>query len=310
MGFISDIFGYILNFLYNILNNYGIAIIIFSVLLRIVLIPITMKQQKAMKKSAEMQEKMKEIQNKYKNNPEKLNQETIELYKREKLSPFSGCFSAILQLLIILSVFWLVSQPLTYMKKVDKQVIEDYKTKITEENNGQRVTYPEIGIISKIENEYQEINKQLADENIENKEELKSKKEEYEKMRINMNFLSLDLSKVPTQNLNDWKVYIIPILYVITSFISIRITTSTQKQQMKKKTEEALQEKENSEDMLDSMQQMNNSMQYMMPIMSISIAAIAPLGLALYWFVSNILMIIERLVINKYMESKEEEEDA
>lgn len=310
MGFISDIFGYILNFLYNILNNYGIAIIIFSVLLRIVLIPITMKQQKAMKKSAEMQEKMKEIQNKYKNNPEKLNQETIELYKREKLSPFSGCFSAILQLLIILSVFWLVSQPLTYMKKVDKQVIEDYKTKIIEENNGQRVTYPEIGIISKIENEYQEINKQLADENIENKEELKSKKEEYEKMRINMDFLSLDLSKVPTQNLNDWKVYIIPILYVITSFISIRITTNTQKQQMKKKTEEALKEKDNNDDMLDSIGQMNNSMQYMMPIMSISIAAIAPLGLALYWLVSNILMIIERLVINKYMESKEEEEDA
>lgn len=310
MGFISDIFGYILNFLYNILNNYGIAIIIFSVLLRIVLIPITMKQQKAMKKSAEMQEKMKEIQNKYKNNPEKLNQETIELYKREKLSPFSGCFSAILQLLIILSVFWLVSQPLTYMKKVDKQVIEDYKIKIIEENNGQRVTYPEIGIISKIENEYQEINKQLADENIENKEELKSKKEEYEKMRINMDFLSLDLSKVPTQNLNDWKVYIIPILYVITSFISIRITTNTQKQQMKKKTEEALKEKDNNDDMLDSIGQMNNSMQYMMPIMSISIAAIAPLGLALYWLVSNILMIIERLVINKYMESKEEEEDA
>ena len=310
MGFISDIFGYILNFLYNILNNYGIAIIIFSVLLRIVLIPITMKQQKAMKKSAEMQEKMKEIQNKYKNNPEKLNQETIELYKREKLSPFSGCFSAILQLLIILSVFWLVSQPLTYMKKVDKQVIEDYKTKIIEENNGQRVTYPEIGIISKIENEYQEINKQLADENIENKEELKSKKEEYEKMRINMDFLGLDLSKVPTQNLNDWKVYIIPILYVITSFISIRITTNTQKQQMKKKTEEALKEKDNNDDMLDSIGQMNNSMQYMMPIMSISIAAIAPLGLALYWLVSNILMIIERLVINKYMESKEEEEDA
>lgn len=310
MGFISDIFGYILNFLYNILNNYGIAIIIFSVLLRIVLIPITMKQQKAMKKSAEMQEKMKEIQNKYKNNPEKLNQETIELYKREKLSPFSGCFSAILQLLIILSVFWLVSQPLTYMKKVDKQVIEDYKTKIIEENNGQRVTYPEIGIISKIENEYQEINKQLADENIENKEELKSKKEEYEKMRINMDFLSLDLSKVPTQNLNDWKVYIIPILYVITSFISIRITTNTQKQQMKKKTEEVLKEKDNNDDMLDSIGQMNNSMQYMMPIMSISIAAIAPLGLALYWLVSNILMIIERLVINKYMESKEEEEDA
>lgn len=310
MGFLSEIFGYLLNFFYEIFNNYGVAIIIFSILLRLVLIPITIKQQKTMKKSAKMQEKMKEIQTKYKNNPEKLNQETIALYKTEKLGPFSGCFSAILQLIIILSVFWLVSQPLTYMKKIDKQVITDYKTKITEEHEGQKVTYPEIEIISKIEKEYEDINKQLVQENVENKEELENKKEEYEKMRINMEFLGLDLSMVPTQNLNNWKVYVIPILYVITSFVSIKITTSVQKKSNKKK-EVVINEDgtKASDDMLDSMQQMNNSMLYMMPIMSISIAAIAPLGLALYWLISNILMIIERLIINKFIESKEEEEN-
>lgn len=311
MGFLSEIFGYILNFFYELINNYGIAIIIFSVLLRLLLIPITIKQQKTMKKSAKMQEKMKEIQIKYKNNPEKLNQETIELYKTEKFSPFSGCFSAILQLLIILSVFWMVSQPLTYMKKVDKQVIDDYKTKITEENGGQKITYPEIEIISKIEKEYKEIDTQLVKQEVENKQELQDKKEAIEKMRINMEFLGLDLSMVPTQNLNNWKVYVIPVLYVITSFISIKITTNAQKKANQKKdiiVDET--GKENSDEMLDSMQQMNNSMLYMMPIMSISIAAIAPLGLALYWLVSNILMIIERIIINKFMEAREEEEDA
>ena len=101
MGFISEIFGYLLNWLYNIFNNYGVAIIVFSVILRIILIPITIKQQKGMRKSAELQEEMKEIQRKYKNNPEKLNQETIELYKREKMSPFTGCLSSILQIIII-----------------------------------------------------------------------------------------------------------------------------------------------------------------------------------------------------------------
>ena len=129
-----------------------------------------------MKKNAEMQEKMKEIQSKYKNNPEKLNQETIELYKKEKMSPFSGCFSAILQLVIILSVFWLVSQPPTYMKRVNKEVIEQYKTTLTEENNGQKLTYPEIGIISKIEQEYNNVNNQLYEEQVENREELENKK--------------------------------------------------------------------------------------------------------------------------------------
>ena len=308
MAFLSGIFGYILNFLYELINNYGIAIIIFSILLRLILIPITIKQQKSMKKTAKLQEKMKEIQEKYKNNPEKLNQATIELYKTENFSPFSGCFSAILQILIILSVFWLVSQPLTYMKKVDKQVIDDYKTKITEENDGQKSTYPEIEIISKIESEYQEINNELANENIENREELETKKENLEKMRINMEFIGLDLSKVPTQNLYDWKIYVIPVLYVLTSFVSIKITTITQKKANSKK-DVIVQDKENSDEMAESMQQMSNSMLYMTPIMSISIASIAPLGLALYWLVSNILMIIERLVINKFIGSKEDEDN-
>ena len=93
MGFISELFGYILNWLYGLVNNYGLAIIIFSILLRVILIPITIKQQKSMKKSAELQKEMTEIQKKYGNNPEKLNQETIELYKREKMSPFSRMFN-------------------------------------------------------------------------------------------------------------------------------------------------------------------------------------------------------------------------
>ena len=196
MGFIAELFGYLLNVLYTAFNNYGIAIIVFSVILRLILIPITIKQQKSMKKSAELQEEMREISKKYKNNPEKLNQETIDLYKREKMSPFSGCLSSIIQIVIILSVFWLVSQPLTYMKRVDKDLIEQYKQEIQEGNNGQKSSYAEIEVINK-------------------------KGKEDERVSINMDFLGLDLSKVPGNNLNDWKVYIIPLLYVVSSIISI-----------------------------------------------------------------------------------------
>lgn len=301
MGFISELFGYVLNALYNLFTNYGIAIIIFSVLLRIILIPITIKQQKTMKKSNKMQEEMKQIQFKYKNNPEKLNQETMDLYKREKFNPFSGCLTAILQLIIILAVFWLVSQPLTYMKKVqNSEIYNEYKTKI-EESSNTKSSYKEIAIINAVESDYKQIEEELKNENIENREELESRKAQLEELRINMEFLGIDLSKVPTQSLNDWKVYIIPVLYVITSFVSIRMTT---KMQTTKKKEGEEQSEE-----LQSMEQMNKSMSYMMPIMSISIAVIAPLGLALYWFVSNILMIIERLIINKIMGSKEEKEN-
>ena len=281
MGFIAELFGYLLNALYTAFNNYGIAIIVFSVILRLILIPITIKQQKSMKKSAELQEEMREISKKYKNNPEKLNQETIDLYKREKMSPFSGCLSSIIQIVIILSVFWLVSQPLTYMKRVDKDLIEQYKQEIQEGNNGQKSSYAEIEVINK-------------------------KGKEDERVSINMDFLGLDLSKVPGNNLNDWKVYIIPLLYVVSSIISIKMSTDMTN---KKKKHEIVDENKD-QDELDTMQAMNKNMTYMMPIMSVMIAFIAPLGLALYWFISNLLMIVERVIINKIMEHKEEEENA
>lgn len=310
MGAISSVFGYVLNFFYELLNNYGLAILIFSVLLRLILIPITIKQQKSMKKSAEVQEKMKDIQAKYKNNPEKLNQETINLYKTEKMSPFSGCLTGILQIIIILSVFWLVSQPLTYMKNLkDTEIYKEYKEKVDQDSG---IRYKEIGIIDLAESEYKDIENQLQQENVENREELEKRKEEVNKLRINMQFLGLDLSKVPMQSLNDWRVYIIPVLYIITSFISIKITMNAQKKEKEKKNKDVIvqnEEKTKEDELTESMGQMNNTMLYMTPIMSISIAAIAPLGLALYWLVSNILMIFERLIINKIMSSKEEKDN-
>ena len=149
---------------------------------------------------------------------------------------------------------------------------------------------------------------------MENREELEAQRDEYNKLRLNMEFLGLDLSKVPTQSLNDWKVYIIPGLYVITSVISIKITTMTQNKKKKKDIiVQNAEGKEEEPDPMEQMQAMNKSMMYMMPIMSVMIAVIAPLGLALYWLISNILMIIERLIINKIMEikdSKQEEESA
>lgn len=286
MGAISSLFGYLLNALYTVFNNYGIAIIVFSVILRVILIPITIKQQKSLKKSAELQEEMKEIQRKYKNNPEKLNQETIDLYKREKLSPFAGCFSSIIQIVIILSVFWLVSQPLTYMKKIDPNVISEYKTEIQE--SGEQASYLEIAIINKFG-------------------------VEDDRVSLNMDFLGLDLSKVPSGNLNDWTVYIIPVLYVISSIVSIKINNfmnSKKRDKTKAITDGNNNVVQNEPNELEAMEAMNKNMMYMLPLMSVFIAFIAPLGLALYWFISNVLVIIEKLIIDIYMKHKEEKQNA
>ena len=196
--FFANIFGYLLDIINQFVNNYGLAIILFTAIIKLIMLPLSIKQQRSMKKNVELQEKLKVIQFKYKNDPEKLNKETMDLYKQEKMSPFSGCLSSILQIIIILSVFWLVSKPLTYMKKVDTNIINGYVEEIKNEE-GKASAYPEIQVIQK---------KASTDENV----------------NINMEFFGLDLSKVPNQNMGDITVYIIPVLYIITSFISIKIT--------------------------------------------------------------------------------------
>ena len=293
--FFANIFGYLLNFIYGIVNNYGIAIILFTIILKLVMLPISIKQQKTLKKSAKMQVKVKEIQEKYSNDQVRQSQELMDLYKKENMSPFSGCLSSILQIILVLSMFFLVSKPLTHMRHIDSELLNSYTTQISEKSDGQ-VRYPEIAII-------------------------KEMSEEDENVRLNMDFLGLDLSDIPSQDYTNWKVYIIPVLYVITSVISTKITTSMNKKakeeqdneklvnsnEKPKEESKALKVKEEKEDKeIDTMKEMNKQMTLMMPIMAVSIALIAPLGLALYWLVSNILMIGERLIINKFFKDEEE----
>ena len=300
--FFANIFGYLLNFIYGIVNNYGIAIIIFTIILKLVMLPISIKQQKTLKKSAKMQVKVKEIQEKYSNDQVRQSQELMDLYKKENMSPFSGCLSSILQIILVLSMFFLVSKPLTHMRHIDKELLNSYTTQVSEKSDGQ-VRYPEIAII-------------------------KEMSEEDENVRLNMDFLSLDLSDIPSQDYKNWKVYIIPALYVITSVISTKITTSMNKKAKEEQDSEKIvksnekpkeenkalkiqEEKEDEENKkedkeIDTMEEMNKQMALMMPIMAVSIALIAPLGLALYWLVSNILMIGERLIINKFFKDEEE----
>ena len=301
MDFLANIFGYLLNFIYQIVNNYGIAMIIFTIILKLIMLPISIKQQKTLKKSAKMQVKVKEIQEKYSNDQVRQSQELMDLYKRENMSPFSGCLSSIIQLIIVLSMFYLVSRPLTYMKHIDTDLLNQYTQEVAASTEG-ALRYPEIAIIKAMSDK---------DENI----------------RINMDFFGLDLSDIPTQNYKDLKVYIIPLLYVFTSFISIRLTTNLnkKKQEEKNNKEELIKEnidktketnkeelpvkvEEKQEDKeIDTMEEMQRQMNFMMPVMAVSIALIAPLGLALYWLVSNLLMIIERLIINKFFKDEEEE---
>ena len=294
--FFANMFGYLLQWMYNLVNNYGLAIILFTVTIKIILIPLSIKQQKTMKKSAQLQEKMKVIQFKYKNDQEKMNQEIMSLYKTEKMSPFSGCLTAIIQMLLLLSIFYLVRSPITFMQKLPQENVNNYINQLKEGEKAVSNVYPEIDLIREY-NYLKEINPE--DENV-------------DKLNLQMNFLGLDLSKIPQQNMGDYTVYIIPVLYILSSFISIRLTTTRQAKMNNKNsknveidgtTGEELMPVEDEKSEVDTVMQTNKMMSWMMPIMSISIAFVAPLGLALYWLINNILMIIERLVLDKVIKN-------
>ena len=188
--FFANTFGYVLNLLYNLLNNYGLAIILFTILIKIILLPISIKQQRTMKKSAKLQEQMKSIQFKYKNDPEKMNQEIMSLYKSENMSPMSGCLSSIIQLILLLSIFYLVKSPLTYMRKIPTENLNNYVKQMQDEGKNVNNVYPEIDII-------------------------REKGPENEEVRLNMEFLGLDLSEIPQQSMSDYRVYNTRTLYNI-----------------------------------------------------------------------------------------------
>ena len=216
--FFANIFGYVLNFINNFVGNYGLAIILFTVLIKIIMLPLSIKQQRTMKKSAKLQEQIKVLQFKYKNDPEKLNREMMDLYKKENMSPFSGCLSTIVQFILLISIFYMVRCPLTYMERIDKTQIDTYVQQLKDNGMSVNQAYSEIDIIRELDY----LKEKFPDD------------QTLDKINLNMNFCGLDLSKIPQQNLGDWTVYIIPILYIISTFVSMRITTSMQKKNKKK----------------------------------------------------------------------------
>ncbi|MCD4714551.1 MAG: YidC/Oxa1 family membrane protein insertase [Clostridiales bacterium] len=115
MSIFAEVFGYLLGLIYNLVQNYGVAIIIFTLLTKLILMPFTIKQLRSSKAMAALQPKMKEIQEKYKDNKEKQNQMMVELYKEHNYNPLSGCLPLLIQFPIIIGLFTALREPGTYV---------------------------------------------------------------------------------------------------------------------------------------------------------------------------------------------------
>ena len=112
-NFFGSILGYLLWFLYTIFRNYGVAIILFTVILKLVMFPMSIKQQKSMASQSKLADKQKELQKKYGTNKQKYNEELAKLYEKEGVNPGSGCLTSLLPFPIMLGIYYSVILPLS-----------------------------------------------------------------------------------------------------------------------------------------------------------------------------------------------------
>lgn len=291
--FIAEIFGYILYWIYNIVGNYGIAIIVFTIFTKLILLPLTIKQQKSLEQNQKMQpaiqalqtkyrNEQQKIQEKYKDSPDVLQQKYSESQQRmtaeykkfmqeNKFNPFSGCLLSLIQIPIIFGLLFAVSKPLTNIVKMpEEQIKQEIIAIMPEEYNGSYEEYIKL-------NRYAEI------EVIKKNDLLK------------LDFLGINLGDVASQDKSNISLYCLPILTALFTWISIYAMNGN------KKTKQVVKDADGNEVEMPNMQFMN----LMLPLMSGYIAYIVPQGLALYWFTSSVIQIAIQLFVKKYIVKQE-----
>ena len=308
LSFIASVFGYAMSFIYGLVQNYGIAIILFTVLVKIILLPLTIKQQKSMEKMQELQPLYQELQRKYGNDQQRLSLEYQKLLKEKNMNMMSGmgCSGCLLQLIqfpIILGLFYMMVSPLTYILKLPQEEIDQYKQNLnsyyasqiieSKQNSGETLTEAEIA----------EINSGDYLQNSRYHELVIAKQEKL----FNMQFLGINLGDIANENRGNFLLYIIPILCMGITFISLRMSSKTldeakKKENIKANNDEKGMTTANEEMPMPDMRVMNT----MMPIMTGYIAFIAPQGLGLYWTTNSLLQLIQMRLLKKMKDKKKD----
>jgi len=264
---LASLFGAVVRLIYNLVGeNYGLSIIIFAVLTKVILFPLNLKQAKTMEDMKKISPMEQEIRKKYKGNNEKMGMEIQKLYSEHKINPMAGCLPALIQIPIVLAMFYIVKQPLTYIKQVPNEQIIEYVQEIVGEDT--EVTKAQIR------------NHEIEIAN--------------EKEIIDMDFLGINFGDIPANSVNknvdkkerpSYLTLIVPALSLVFSFIQNKIT-------MKKNnlTEEQIEQQK--------------TMNLMLPFLSAYISYIMPLALGIYWLIGNVCSFISQLLVEKLVKDK------
>ena len=299
-------FGYLLSWLYQLTTNYGLALIIFAVIVQLVLLPITAKSKKSMMKMSRLTPKIQAIKEKYANDQQKQNEAIQKLQQEEGATMgCGGCLWSFVPMLILLPLYQVVRQPLVYLLHVDvdtaNQIIEIIKAAdgtLFGSNN----YYDQIVAASNIAQHAAAIKEAIPAIS------------EAALEGINFGFLRIDLGTIPNFNVFAWTAFswanigafLIPVIsagsQVLQMFISRKMNNSVVTDK------NGLQDKETAAK--SQADQSSKMMMWMMPIMSLWIGFTVPAALSLYWFVGGVVRTVEDMILTKHYRKIYDAEDA
>lgn len=329
----------ILKSLADVTGNYGLAIILLTVMVRVAMWPLSVTQQRSMKKTQELAPKLKEMQERYKSNPQMLQRKMAEFYKEHNFNPFAGCFPLLIQMPIFIMLYTALISPqfihmagdssFLFIKRLDATMkshagtagdkifgVGEYDTfssgkTITvylKNNKKQEVTIKDpakavekqgeiipgepmdlkINIADQINMRFEEIDKiQKATVEVVNNSTKEVEEVTFERRG---DLLTASIPTIKAKTVFHYDVLVLVILFGLTMFFSQKaMTASTDKSQM------------------DPMQQaMQENMGKMMPVMITGMFVFFPIpaGVLLYMVVSNVIQVIQTVMINKQIETE------
>lgn len=274
-------FGWIMKIIYDLVRNYGVAIILFTLFTKIILFPITYKQMKNTSRMQLIQPKLEKLRKSYKNNPQKLQEEQMKLYQEEHINPMGSCLPMLLQFVILFGVLDVVYRPLTHILKIGSSIINNATTALSGAGMFKSSSLrDELYILSASSNEkYQDIVSNIDGLNINILQDF------YDRFQI----FGIHLGEQPTIHPDAWTFETVALaaIPIIAGLLQLILTVFSQIQQ--KRTNPAAAQ-------MKSM----NMMMYIMPLFSVWFAYVVPAGVGFYWICSSFFSLIQTIGLNLY----------
>ena len=308
---ISDIirvpFGYLLDWLYQFTANYGVALILFSILVKLLMTPIQAKSKKSMIKMSRLAPRVQALQKKFADDPQRQNQEVQALYKREGVSMGTGCLWSFVPLLILLPLYQVIRQPIVYMLHETlasaEQIVEIVKADLPNLFTKSNTYYAQLIAAPHIPQFSAAIKEALP--------ELR----EATLAGINFHFLGIDLGAIPTFNVfsESWKWdwlhiggFLLPVISAASQLLTMWLGTKLNNSVIT--NEKGIQDQETAKNSQQA--QSNKMMMWMMPIMSLWIGFTVPCALSLYWLIQTLASAVQDTILTKHYRKIYDAEDA